>query len=317
LNTIVDPLAAEIKLSVVIPCLNAAATLPVQLTALCMQNYTEPWEVVVVDNGSTDDTVKVARTFQAHLPAFTVITAAERKGAAHARNAGVMAARSDNIAFCDADDEVAADWVAHMAEALSLNMVVYGRFRFDKFNDPVVAARANRFWENGLVTLRFLPGGGSGNLGVRRHVHEAIGGFDEDLPRSEDADYYWRLQLEGFALHFVPEAIVQVRRERVNPSLGFLYRRRRDTIASNYWSYKRYKHLGMQAPLPWSRSFREWTRLVKRMVLFKVRTRRQRTAWMRQFAHATGEVVGQLYGRLRTPCEPYRPRDLAAGIDPV
>ena len=110
----------------------------------------------------------------------------------------------------------------------------FGQFRFDKFNEPRQTERAAQQWKDGLYKGQFLPGGGAGNLGIRRWLHEAIGGFDECLPRFADADYYWRLQLEGFELHYVPEAIVQVRQARVNPTLPYLYRRGRTRTATNY-----------------------------------------------------------------------------------
>ena len=176
--------------------------------------------------------------------------------------------------------------------------VVYGLFRFEKFNDPAVAERSNKAWENGLYHGRFLPGGGSGNLGIHRHVHQAIGGFDELLPRSEDADYYWRLQLSGYKLHFVPEAIVQVRRERVNPSLSNIYHRKKDTVASNYWCFKKYKHLGMIPPPPLSKSAAEWLRLAKGLFRIPFKNRRNRSAWLRQFVHQTGDIVGASQGEI-------------------
>ena len=209
------------KLSVIIPCLNAEATLAIQLEALAEQEWSEPWELIIADNGSTDSTVEVAKKYKERFPAFRIINASGRKSAAHARNSGVNAARSLKLAFCDADDEVAPGWLASIGEALRRYDVVYGQFRFDKFNSPLQAEKANQRWKDGLYHGRFLPGGGTGNLGVKRWVHEAIGGFDECLPRNEDADYYWRLQLEGFKLHYLPEAIVQVRKARVNPTLFF------------------------------------------------------------------------------------------------
>ncbi len=109
----------------------------------------------------------------------------------------------------------------------------------------------------------FCLGGGSGNLGIRRCVHDAIGGFDEILLHAHDADYYWRLQLEGFKLCYVPEAGVQVRIGRVNPSLQYLFNRGRDRTMSNYWLYKRYRHLGMLPPEPMKESFIKWIHILK------------------------------------------------------
>lgn len=295
------------KLSVIVPCLNAEATLSIQLDALVREEWSEPWEVIVADNGSRDNSLAIAHHYRELLPDLRVVDASDRKGPAHARNVGARAAMSEALAFCDADDEVAPGWVAVMGEALSKYDVVYGQFHFDKFNEPQQAAESARAWEGGLYRGRFLPGGGTGDLGVRRSVHEAIGGFDEDLLHSEDADYYWRLQLEGYELHYAPDAIVQVRHARVDPTTAYLYRRARARAASNYWLYKRYRSLGMSPPPSLMRSFVPWLHHLTRIPILAM-NREKREAWLQQFAERSGDLTGQIQGRLTNPCKPYRPR---------
>ncbi len=300
----------RVKLSVIIPCLNAAATLPQQLEALAAQQWSEPWELIIADNGSTDDSVEIALKHRDRFPAFRIIDAPARKTASHPRNVGVRVARADRLAFCDADDEVAPGWVAALGDALGRYGVVHGKFRFDKLNDPRQAEQPTRAWavrNDGLVKGRFLPGGGTGNLGIRRWIHEAIGGFDESLPRFMDADYFWRLQLEGFELHYVPEAVVQVRIGRVNPSLSYLYRRGRTAAASNYWHYKRYRHLGMLPPPPLKQSIANWLGVVRNAASASLQFREGRGQWLKQFAQQTGDLVGHVQGRITNPCKPYHP----------
>lgn len=298
------------KLSVIIPCLNAESTLATQLEALAAQQWAEPWELIISDNGSTDNSVKVVQKHKEHFPILRVINASDRKGASHARNAGVRMARSDRLAFCDADDEVSPGWVASFGNALVKDDVVYGQFRFDKFNDPHQAELMAQRWKSGLYKGSFLPGGGSGNLGIKRWVHEAIGGFDEHLQHSEDADYYWRLQLEGFKLHYVPKAVVQVRVGRVNRYLPYLYRRGKNRASSNYWSYKRYQHLGMLPPPPFNKSLVTWWRVLIKGARACLQSKRSRAAWLEQFAKQTGDLVGQLQGRITSPIKPYQPGNI-------
>lgn len=294
-------------LSIIIPCLNAEATLAVQLEAVARQRWSEPWELILVDNGSTDSSVKIARRYKDRFPAFRVIEALDKKRHSYAANSGIRAASGDRLAFCDADDEVAVGWLSSIGDALSKHDVVYGQFRFDKFNEPVQAEWAAREWKHGLYQGRFLPGGGSGNLGIRRWVHEAIGGFDECLPRFADADYYWRLQLEGFDLHYVPEAIVQVRKARVNPTLPYLYRRGRTRVAANCWTYKRYRHLGMLPPASLKYSLTSWLRLLRGVKSAGLINKEKRYEWLKQLFKKSGELVGQLQGRITNPCKPYHP----------
>jgi glycosyltransferase involved in cell wall biosynthesis len=298
----------NVNLSVIVPCLNAEATLATQLEALAAQQWSKPWEIIVSDNGSNDNSVEIAHSYEKRFYSLRIIDASARKGPAYARNYGVTEAASDGLAFCDADDEVAPGWVALMGEGLFRHEIVYGRFRFDKFNDPSTAEHMAEQWKDGLYKGRFLPGGGTGNLGVKRRVHNLIGGFDERLPWNEDADYYWRLQLEGFELHYEPEAIVQVRVGRVNPSLHYLYRRGRNRSTANYWSYKKYRHLGMTPPESLGESLLMWLHALSAIARYP-QFREKRATLLQQVAQKTGELVGQFKGRINNPCKPYYPAE--------
>lgn len=295
------------KLSVIIPCLNGEATLAVQLKALAAQQWTEPWELIISDNGSSDKSLEVAREYQECFSAFRIIKASDKKYSSYPRNAGVRAASSDRLAFCDADDEVAPGWVASIGDALCKYDIVYGQFRFDKFNEPRQAKVMEEQWKTGLYKGRFLPGGGTGNLGIRRWVHEAIGGFDERLPRFADADYFWRLQLEGFELHYLSDAIVQVRKVRVKPSLSYLYRRGRTAAMANYWNYKKYRHLGMLPPPSLKKSLSILLNTLRRALSIGLLHKDKRVSWLKQLAQQTGDLTGQLQGRITNPCKPYHP----------
>ena len=298
----------SLNLSVIVPCLDAEATLAQQLEALVSQDWEGPWELIIADNGSKDGSKKIAKTFQNRFPELRIVDAGGgRQLAAHARNVGVRAARSNFLAFCDADDEVGAGWVASMIEALTSHDVVCGQFRFDKFNDARTASELAHAWKDGLFTGRFLPGGGSGNFGIKRWLHEQIGGFDECLPHGEDADYFWRLQLEGFALHYEPNAIVQVRIGRIQPSLKDLYRRSRNRAASNLWSYKRYRRLGMLPPPTLRQSVRNWCDVLRRASVVISGDIHKRRSWMERLTVQTGDLMGQIKGRLMNPCKPFYP----------
>jgi glycosyltransferase involved in cell wall biosynthesis len=301
------------KLSVIIPCLNAEATLAVQLEALAEQRWSEPWELIISDNGSTDKSVKIALEYKDRFPSFRVIDASGKIRQSHALNEGVKAAIADSVAFCDADDEVVPGWVAAIGNALRKYDVVHGQFYFDKFNEATKAKLAFQGWKNGLYKRQFLPGGGAGNLGIKRWAHEAIGGFDESIPRFEDSDYYWKLQLEGFKLHYVPEAIIQVRMGRVNPSLSSLFRRGRTGTVGKCGLYKRYRHLGMLPNPPLKKSMANWLQIIIKGASGDYKTKQKRAIWMEQFVLKTGELVGEIQGRIMNPCKPYHPRNKASG----
>src|SRR4051794_1712486 len=105
------------SVSVVLPVRNGDLTLDVQLAALSCQDYSSAWEVILVDNASTDDTQVCARRWEPELPVLRVV-AESRVGLNAARNRGVGEARGDLVLLCDADDEVTPGWIREMAAAL-------------------------------------------------------------------------------------------------------------------------------------------------------------------------------------------------------
>jgi glycosyltransferase involved in cell wall biosynthesis len=205
--------SARPDLSVVIPCLNAVDTIGAQLDALGDQRWSGRWEVVVADNGSTDETVAVVEAHRDRLPALRIVDASDRRGAGHARNRGVEEARGDSVAYCDADDEVGEGWLAAMGDALAVHEFVACRQDDEKLNEPWVRESRERKFAESLPTLPFPPHlayTGAGSLGVRRRLHEAVGGFDVAL-NLEDVDYCIRIQLLGPSLQFVPQAVMHYR----------------------------------------------------------------------------------------------------------
>jgi glycosyltransferase involved in cell wall biosynthesis len=203
------------RLSVVIPCLNEERTIGGQLDALAAQSWSEPWEVIVADNGSTDGTVAVAETYRGRIEHLRIVDAGAVRGAAYALNVGCDAARGEAVALCDADDVVAPDWVRSMGEALRRHDVVACRQDYVTLNPHWIrAARANVF-EHGLPSVTFAPDlrhAGAGGLGFLRRHHVAIGGFDTTLAAVFDTDYCIRLQLQlGLQIVYLPDTVVHVR----------------------------------------------------------------------------------------------------------
>src|SRR4051812_37521166 len=107
-----------VDLSVVIAARDAESTLGEQLRALEAQEWDGTWEVLVVDNGSTDGTVDVVRRAATGWPALRLVPATNGVGPAYARNVGARAAAGRSLAFCDADDVVAPGWVVAVGAAL-------------------------------------------------------------------------------------------------------------------------------------------------------------------------------------------------------
>jgi hypothetical protein len=204
---------SPLQLSIVIPCRDAEDVLGVQLGALARQHCPVPWEVLVCDNGSGDGTVALAKRWAGRLP-LRIVVADALPGAGPARNAGVGAARGAWIGFCDADDEVADDWLASLCAALQEHPFVAGRFDGERLNSARTLRSRSLDQQVGLQRSSPTVGlahAGGGNLGIHRSVFMEIGGFDPAVRYLQDTDLCWRVQLAGYPLVFIPDLVVHVR----------------------------------------------------------------------------------------------------------
>ena len=205
------------KVSVVVPVLNAARTLPECLMGLARLDPA-PEEIILVDNGSTDQSLPLLHAFaRNHTAAGTRVLQEARRGAAAARNAGLRVTQGDVIAFTDADCAVEPAWLAYLTEPFKDASVgaVAGR---------VVASSALSTVEllSALYTLQlpeaparhrhWTPWGGgypTANLAVRASVLRALGGFDESVGiYGEDYDLCARLYEHALEIAYVPTARV-------------------------------------------------------------------------------------------------------------
>jgi glycosyltransferase involved in cell wall biosynthesis len=199
-------------ISVVIAAYNAAPTLGDQLAALAAEEVGLPWEVVVADNGSTDGTRAVVSAWTDRLSGLRWVDAGQRRGPAHARNVGAAAARGRRILMCDADDIIGQGWVRQLAAALDEHPLVCGLLDRARLNPRLAAMWRDRSPVVGPRTQHdHLLVATTNNLGVRRELFEAVGGFDVSLRRGEDTDFSWRAIESGATVHVVPEAIVYMR----------------------------------------------------------------------------------------------------------
>jgi glycosyltransferase involved in cell wall biosynthesis len=192
------------RTTVVVPARDAAATLPALLDALAAQeDVADGFEVVVVDDGSADDTAAIARSH----PLRPRVVAGEAGGPGSARNLGVaVALAEDVIAFTDADCVPDPGWLAAGLRALDDGAdLVQGRVVADGPCGP---------WDR-TVRVDGLSGlFETANLLVRRSWLERVGGFEPWLsPKrskelGEDVWLGWRLRRAGARVAFAPDAVV-------------------------------------------------------------------------------------------------------------
>jgi glycosyltransferase involved in cell wall biosynthesis len=281
------------KLSVIVPCFNAAHTIAIQLEALANQQWLEPWEVIIADNGSTDNTIAIAQQYQQRIANFRIVDASAKIGPSYARNMGAKAAYSQLLAFCDADDQVAPGWVAAMGKALSQYDFVAGRNDNIKLNNPSTL-KSHGLAENTGVAFDhpYLPVVISSNMGIKRSLHELIGGFDEGFLMIEDIDYAWRIQEAGYKVCEIPDAIVY-------------YRLRQDfkAVCDRAWKVGMYEALLYKkrhnCSLP--KQLMSWKTFIKVPVVFilallrlKVRNKEAMAEWIKILAWRSGQLTGCL-----------------------
>jgi glycosyltransferase involved in cell wall biosynthesis len=207
-----QPPTPQPVVSVVIPARNAAPTLDQQLDALRCQDFDQPWELIVVDNGSTDATSDIVRRWTDRLPSLR-IRDCPAPGVNRARNAGIHESRAERVLLCDADDVVSPGWIRSMYSALDTWDLVGGPTETTWLNDEVAQrSRLNPVAEKLPIAFGFLPYAVGASMGFRREVFDAIGGFDEDFPLgSDEIDFCWRAQYAQFRLGFADGAVVHYR----------------------------------------------------------------------------------------------------------
>lgn len=198
-------MSADLRLSVVICTRNRAALLREALRSLLEQDYPSArYEVVLVDNGSTDDTPALVREIAARATHVRYASCPER-GLPKARVCGAMHARGPVVGYLDDDARADAGWLRR-AEAIvrEKNPVCFGGPFFARYDTPkpewfrdaygsVTHGPAARW----LRDDEWLCGG---NIFFRRDALEAAGGFDAAFSRSSDAFTYGEEQVPQFRL---------------------------------------------------------------------------------------------------------------------
>jgi glycosyltransferase involved in cell wall biosynthesis len=199
-------------LSVIISCRNSASTLAETLESIAMQRYPGWWEVVVVDNGSTDTTSDVAQAFSERLPHFSLLTVPDPGYQPRGINYGITHSKGEAIIFLDSDDLVAQDYLLHMGEALTTQPFVGGALEIELLNPEQVRRRRAPVQQDRIDEFcGYLPAVVGASMSARREPVEAVGGFDEALPTQHDLDISWRLKRAGYPASLVPEAVLHYR----------------------------------------------------------------------------------------------------------
>ncbi len=269
-------------ISVIIPARNAERTIGEQLDALRNQTYRGEWELIVVDNDSTDATREWAVRGGAN------VVDAHKRGAAHARNVGAQHARGDYLLFVDADDRVRPDWLETMATATDNDFITGRCVPFFVEHDGREIFQPDG--DDRETRVFFLPFASSANMGMRASLFHELGGFDEKYRAAEDMELSWRAQLASYPLAFV-DAKVEYRYASRQLSTArnarqmYRYAQGATRLAKNY----------RQHGMPSGGSLRWFVRDTARAIVKgHWGSRDGRTVLARDLAYRAGCVVGSI-----------------------
>ncbi len=199
------------RVSVVVPAFNAEKTLRGCLNALVSQEFPkEQYEVIVVDNGSTDGTWAI---IQSYGSAVLGIRETRVHNSYAARNAGVRASQGELIAFTDADCVPDVRWLSLLIE--NFDEPVFGGVAGEILPFSTETPAEKFAAQTGMLSQRktqnhpYRPYAVTANVAYRRKVFEQIGLFNNSLESGGDADFCWRMQEETkWVLWFNDIAIV-------------------------------------------------------------------------------------------------------------
>lgn len=221
-----SPSIQDNLVSVIVPAFNAAATIGDCLRALRRQDYVRSYEVIVVDDGSEDNTGAIAEEMGAkvvHIP---------RSRPAAARNAGISAAVGAVICCTDADCLPVADWLTQITLPFSDPVVAACKGTYKTHQRSLVARFVQLEYEDKYdfmaqaATIDFID---TYSAAYRRSVLIENGGFDERFVYLEDQELSFRLAAGGQTMVFQPSAVVY----HQHADSLWAYMRKKATIG--YW----------------------------------------------------------------------------------
>jgi mycofactocin glycosyltransferase len=196
-------------ISIVIPVLDRAEELARCLDSIARVDYpAEKIEVIVVDDGSRDDSAQVARS----RGALVVSSGGTRRGPAAARNVGAARATGELLAFIDSDCSASAGWLSELVpvfrgeKTAAVGGLVDGMCtasavdRYEAMMSSLSLGARERFAGPGDDTF-YLP---SCNLLVRRALFLSVKGFEDGMHVGEDVDLTWRLRDAGWTIAYLP-----------------------------------------------------------------------------------------------------------------
>jgi glycosyltransferase involved in cell wall biosynthesis len=196
------------QISIIIPTFNSAKVLQKCIESLTNQTINgETYEVIVVDDGSTDETKEVV----ARYPVRYIYQ--NNSGPAVARNNGVNHAQGEIILFTDADCEPQSNWIEEMIKPMDNPQVIGLKGAYKTRQKELIARLVQIEYEHKYERMnkfKYIDFIDTYSAGYRKDIFLRYGGFDERYPKAsvEDQEFSFRLSHDGYKMVFNPDAIV-------------------------------------------------------------------------------------------------------------
>lgn len=203
---------SSVRVSIIVPCYNHAQFLSEALQSVLNQSYSN-WECIIINDGSLDNTEKVAEQWLIKDSRFKYIKK-DNGGLSSARNAGIAVAVGDYIVTLDSDDKYEMTFIEKATSILN-----------NKLEIGVVSSWGIRFFKNKYYDI-FKPIGGTidnflfsnasiGTAMFRKKCWEDCGGYDEEMLKGyEDWEFYIRVAMNGWQTEIIKEPLFYYRQHK-------------------------------------------------------------------------------------------------------
>ena len=280
------------RVSVIVPVYNAENTIEECINSLFGLNYPkEKIELIFINNASTDRTTNILNQYSSKIK----ILHEEKKGAAAARNKGLLSAKGDFVAFTDSDGVVDKDWIRNIVSPLQNDRVgiVGGKIlakrpcnKIEEFGEIIHDLnKAINEYKHPYVT--------TGNWASRLSTLKQVGFFDESLIRSQDVDLSYRISKAGYKIVYKPDAITYHRNEKTLFGLfqeGFVHGFHSVKVIKKYKEFlKQFGHRKF--------NLKHYKELLS--LLFSIILKQKKAYAICYFTFNLGKKIGKFFGSLR------------------
>ena len=243
------------KVSIVVPTYNRADRLKKALDSIVSQTYKD-FELIVVDDGSTDKTPKVMESF----PKAQYLSIKKNSGVSNARNVGLASAKGELICFLDSDDlwnekkiQIQAQWMENNMDS----QICYTDEIWIRNGVRVNPMNRHRKYSGDI--FRHCLGlciVSPSSVMIRAKLFDEIGNFDESLPACEDYDLWLRIAVK-YAFHFIEEPLI------------IKYGGHSDQLSRKYWGMDRFRVVALKKLLDQNSLDKEKLKLTRSVFLEK------------------------------------------------